>query len=332
MKNKLLIVLLILFCSKSFSQTFTYNDYRDYVVKKYDFKKYYNSKKNIFIKDNVVHIFIDENGNLIEIGIPTTAIEKYSYKLHLITNTESIKNTSFQFTFRGEYKPTLNIENEILSENEGVVQSENRNTDPKIIEFPYATIGPFTTDFNISLKKIESSSEEIILDKTINIAKTYHVSISTGLFMTTLKNPTNIKESTNNNNETILIADDQNARGLVVLTAVFYPKGRSFLFPPSGGIFSPERFGILIGTQIDKDQFENFFGGIQFDFARGGSIALGAHYGRRNIISGKKEFNFGSEMFDGDINIDIVKNWDIGFFIGVNIDLRVFGQLFKIIE
>jgi hypothetical protein len=331
MKTKLLFTALIFFTLNSFSQALTYNQYRDYVLEKYDFKKNYDSQKNIYLKDNIVHIFIDEQGNLIETGIPTTAIEKYSYKLHLLTNTETIKNTTFEYSYRGEYKPTLNIQNETLNE----VNSENplaeKKPKPKIIEYSYAIIGPFTTDFTITLKK-KIPAETTILERTINVAKTYHVTISTGLFMTTLKNPTNIKESTNSKGETTLVADDKNTRGLVSLNAVFYPKGRSFLFPPSGGLLSPERFGVLIGTQIDKDQFENFIGGIQFDFARGGSVAFGAHYGRRTTVAGYKNFDFGNEKFEGDINTDIVKEWNIGFFIGANIDLRIFGQLFKTAE
>lgn len=328
MKIQLLFTILIFSSLKFFSQTITYNQYRDFVIEKYDFKKHYDPKKNIFIKDNIVHIFIDEYGNLIKIGIPTTAIEKYSYQLHLLTNSETIKTTSFVYSYRGEYTPTLNIQNKTLNEENQEPLSNKENEEPKIIEYSYEIIGPFTSDFTIILKKV-NSTETTILDRTINIAKTYHVTISTGLFMTTMQNPINIKESINSKGETTLIADDKNTRGLVTLNAVFYPKGRSFLFPPSGGLFSPERFGILVGTQIDKDQFENFIGGIQFDFARGGSVALGAHYGRRNTIAGYKDFDFGEDKFEGNISTDIVKEWNIGFFIGANLDLRIFGQLFN---
>ena len=335
MKFKSLLILFVFISLKSFSQEFTYNQYRDYVLKEYNFKKYYDSQKNLFLKDNIVHIFIDEHGNLIETGIPTTAIEKYSYKLHLLTNTATVETTSFEYSYRGEFKPTLNIQNETLNEQSRETNATEKDNDKdksaEIIEYSYAVIGPFTTDFSISLKK-KSTTETVILDRTINIAKTYHVTISTGLFMTTLQNPTNIKAATNSNGEATLVANDKNTRGLVSLNAVFYPKGRSFLFPPSGGVFSPERFGVLIGTQLDKNQFENFLGGIQFDFARGGSVALGVHYGRKNSIAGYDNFDFGHEKFDGDINTDIVKEWDVGFFIGANLDLRIFGQLFGAAE
>lgn len=332
MKTKLLFTLLIAFSFKSFSQTFNYDNYRDFVLAKYesDFKKHYNKKSNLLVKNGIIHIFIDDKGNPIETGIPTTATEKNTYKIHLITDTQTESTEIFEFSVQGEYKPTLNIQNETDVEPFGFAGSE-----PSLKEYVYATVGPFTTEFTFTIKRKkrdDPSNETVIITRTINVAKTYHVSISTGLFMTTLQNPSNIKESTNSNGETTLIADDVNTRGIVALNAVFYPKGRSFLFPPSGGIFSPERFGILVGTQIDKDQFENFIGGIQFDFARGGSVAFGAHYGRRNTISGYDKFDFGNEKFEGNIDTDIVKEWNVGFFIGANLDLRIFGQLFKATE
>ena len=118
MKLKILLAVFLFICLKSFSQTPTYQEYRDYVMAEYNFEKYYDSKRNIFIRKNIVHIFIDENGNLIETGVPTTATEKYSYKLHLLTNTETVETTTFKYSYRGEYRPTLNIQNETLSEEE----------------------------------------------------------------------------------------------------------------------------------------------------------------------------------------------------------------------
>ena len=62
MKTKLIFVILIAFSLQSFSQTFNYDNYRDFVLEKYasDFKKYYNKKSNLLVKNGVIHIFIDE--------------------------------------------------------------------------------------------------------------------------------------------------------------------------------------------------------------------------------------------------------------------------------
>ena len=337
MKTISAIVLLFMVPVFLFSQTSNERNYRDYLFRlsEYNFKKNYNSKKNLYIDNNVVHIFIDDNGDLIETGIPTTATERYSYKVILITEADIANSTRFSFSYEGKYSPTFNVYNGTPNDAKEAPASDpsgNDNDEVKIIDFPFATVGPFTDDFSLIVKKDSGSGEEEILNAKINVAKLYHVSISTGLFMTTLENPSNIRESTNLDGEKTLIADDRNTRGIVSLNAVFYPKGRSFLFPPSGGLFNPERFGVLVGTQLNKDQFENFFGGIQFDFARGGSVAFGAHYGRRTVIAGYDDFEFGSEIFEGDINTDVIKEWDIGFFIGANLDLRIFGQLFKAVN
>jgi len=147
---------------------------------------------------------------------------------------------------------------------------------------------------------------------------------------TTLRNPQNITPSVNSKGDSTLTADDPGVRGLFSIMAVYYPKGRSFLFPPSGSLFSPERFGIIVGTQLDKNQFENFLGGLQFDFARGGSIALGAHFGRRTFVEGYKNFNYGTDKFYGTLTDKVKQEWNLGFFFGVNIDVKIFNYLFNI--
>lgn len=314
---------------RSDQQPYSYNEYRDFVMENHSSKfiSYKNEKKNQIVIDGVIHIFINDKGQLIETGIPTTATEENMYKIHLIVDNRI--NDEFKLYTVGDYQPTLNIRNQQNQEN-GTDRSfsKNDNDESKFIEYIYETVGPFTKQFSFEIKEIENGTESSIISANIKIAKLYHVSISTGIFRTSLQNPINIKESLNSDGERTLVADDVNSRGMVVLNAVFYPKGRSFLFPPSGGPFSLDRFGVLAGTQLDTDQFENFLGGIQFDFARGGSVAGGIHYGRVNKIIGYKNFDFGEEVFEGDFEKDVVKDWDIGFFLGVNLDVRIFGQLF----
>jgi len=319
MKKQILIIFFtFLFINKSYSQI-TDNIFRN-ITKKYRIE--YDKKRNFYSHKNTIYIFLDSQGNLIKSGIPTTASQKNTYKIIVIINKND--STSFKLKSKGDYNPILEIENK---EDVRFEEDDLRENIYKAI--PFATIGPFTDKFEIEVTKKTNNTKEVILKREISVAKTYNVSLTSGLFLTTLSNPTNIKTTLKPNGDTTLIADDDGNRGVLTLNAVFYPKGRNFLFEPEN---LKDRLGYLIGTRIDKDQFKNFFGGIQVEFARGGSIAGGIHYGRVNTIHNLEDFEFGEDVFEGDLNSVIKKKWDIGFFIGVNIDVRVFGKIFNLTQ
>ena len=88
-----------------------------------------------------------------------------------------------------------------------------------------------------------------------------------------------------------------------------------------------------MGTSIGggKSNFRNFFLGAQYDFAIGGSITFGAHYGKRQKISGLdyRDFEFGETVFSGDREKRKYTDWDLGFFIGLQADSRIFAFLFQ---
>jgi len=143
-----------------------------------------------------------------------------------------------------------------------------------------------------------------------------------------LRNPQNIEIAPLNDTQNTLIADDPGVRGLITVMAVYYPKGRSFLFPPQGGIFDLSRVGIVVGTQLGKDANENFLLGLSHDFARAGAITYGIHFGRRNTIPGNRHFDFGDSAYDL-TDVSVKKEWNVGLFFGVSIDARVAAELLK---
>ncbi len=281
----------------------------------------YFKKRNIWLEGNIIHIFVDQNGNYINSGLPTTAKEENTYQFHVLYWDETLE---FTLISNGVFKPgDLTIQD---TEVAGVLLSTI-----KLKEKKFGVIGPFTEKFDFEIKK----NDETLAKGTVGIAKLYHVTISTGLLKTTLKNPQNIQIVDRIQNDvptgdSTLIADDPGTRGVLTVMATYYPKGRSFLFPPSSRFFSLSRLGIVVGAQLDDKLRENFFLGLSSDFARGGAIAVGIHCGRRNYITGngyEDGFDFGNERFVGELNVK--KEWDVGFFFGVVIDTRVAGQLFK---
>ncbi len=326
MKKTIFIVLILLLgLGSGRAQELKYTDFYDFADKRYQFEKNLDTRTNLYLKKNVVHIFLDENGNTLGPGFPTTAAEGHRYQIHLFVATENLNLYDFLFHATGSYRARLSI----MADSSKAVN--HWSNEPTISELKFSVIGPFVDQFTIEVqKKIKNSStvEDVLPSTTIDVARTYHVSLGTGIFMTTLQNPSNIRSALNSAGDSTLLADDTGSRGLICLSAVYYPMGRNFLFPASGGLFSPERFGVLVGMKLNGSDFENFLGGVQFDFARSGSIALGAHYGRRKRIRNHRKFNFGEQEFVGDLNVDVIEKWDWGFFIGVNADVRILGYLF----
>ncbi len=306
----------------------------EYVKAKHNPEKFYSDKMGIYLEKNTVHIFIDQNGNLIYTGIPTTAKETFLYQVHLLVAKGTTGTVKFKFTSEGKFAPKFNIQKTSEDVTKLNAQEEEEELTPIIEEIEMAKIGPFTDNFTIKLDKIVTGPDgkpvtETLLNNKIDVAKLFHVSISTGLLATTLRNPQSVeKMALPGGTDSTLIADDPNARGVVTIMATFYPKGRSFLFAPSGGVFDPTRFGIQVGAQFNDKLSENFFLGLSHDFARGGCISYGAHFGRRNYVAGRRDFNFGKDVFDLP-TLEVKREWALGFYFGVVIDTRVALELFK---
>lgn len=282
----------------------------------------YIPSRNIYTdKDHVIHIFIFEDGNLLLGGYPTTATERDKFQVHLFVTTGN--NDKYLLEYAGTFAPTLNIQNE----------NPLKAAAPAItpVQVDFAILGPFTNTLQVTLKRQKDGNFNTISSTTISIAKTIHVSIGAGLLYTNLKNPKNIKTHVLQNGDTTLIADDINGRGMLTLFATFYPGGRPNLLIPSHKF--RDHFGVLVGTAINAgaSSFQDLFLGGQYDFSAGGSIVAGAHYGRRlKIVDvSYRNFIFGESKFTGSLEEKEYMKWDLGFFVGIQVDNRIFAQLFK---
>ncbi|MEO9482637.1 MAG: hypothetical protein ABJG47_04300 [Ekhidna sp.] len=300
------------------------NDYID------EFNIKYDKKRNIYRKGNQVYIFIDENGRLIKSGLPTTALQEYVYNFIVISCVSCEHPANLKLEVEGDYSPSYLK----FAPNEGAKNHSDLGDEDEVEyeAIDFGSYGPFTGTFEVKLTKIEDGTNKVLFSNTVKVADLYHVSISTGLFKTSLRNPQNIEKvaisGTAITTDSTLIADDPNMRGVLTVMATFYPAGRSFLFTPNE-YNGADRLGIVVGAQLDDQLKENFFLGASYDFARGGSFAAGIHCGRRNYIAegDYDDFEYGKDPFIGDLKVR--KEWDIGLFFGVIIDTRIAGQLFK---
>lgn len=295
---------------------------------KNDFKCFKDPQRNIFIDNSgVIHIFIFEDGNFLLAGFPTTATERNIFQVHLYVKDDNTENYILEYT--GSFTPTLNMQSD-----KGVVTAQIRadGSTIKIKRYDFAKIGPFTGTANITLKHKADGEEtfKALLSSELKLAKIIHASIGSGIFYTSLKNPKNIKKIPLPTGDSTLNGDDVNGRGVLVIGATFYPWGRNNLFLNSSKF--KDHFGLLAATSIGagSDNFNDLFVGIQYDFSIGGSVTGGLHYGRRQNIIGVeyRDFKFGETKFTGDLELNKYMNWDVGFFIGVQIDSRIFSQVF----
>jgi hypothetical protein len=327
MKKVALILICLVVNKLTLSQTQVYMQAQDLVkeqAQKLGTNCHLDSKRNIYIDDNkVIHIFIFEDGNLLEAGYPTTATEKNKYEVHIYYTKPTDK---YRLEYTGGYTPTLNIENSVTNSFVG-----NKGT---IYRIDFAIIGPFTNSVQLTVKKMGKDAKTYtnLISTTIQISKTIHVSIGSALIHTSLKNPGNIRKiPLPTGTDSTLIADDTHGRGMLTLFATFYPSGRNSLMMPEWTF--KDRYGIIVGTSFSalSSNLADLYLGGSFDFAIAGSIVAGIHYGRRQMISGVnfKDFKFGESKFSGNLEDKKYMEWDCGFFIGIQVDSRVFKQIFK---
>jgi hypothetical protein len=287
-------------------------------------------KKNVCrTPDGTLHIFLFEDGNLLLTGYPTTATEKSKFQVHIFVDKS--KGGQFLLEYTGSFIPAFNIQMGstpvIPPAVPGVIPPIN------IERLDFAVLGPFTGSLGLTIKKSTGGAAPFnaIASTTILISKTIYASIGSGIVFTTLKNPTGIKPLRLPSGDSTLVADDAKSRSVLTVMATFYPWGRNNLMMPSWSL--KDRFGIVIGTTIGagSSNFKDLFVGGQYDFAIGGSIVSGLHYGRRQMITGVdyKDFKFGETRFTGDLGTKSYMQGDIGFFIGVQMDSRIFSQIFQ---
>lgn len=286
--------------------------------------------KNNVIKDdhNTIHIFLFEDGNSLIKSFPTTATEKSKFQVHLYVRATNKDNYLVEYI--GSFNPSFNVQgtnpNPI-----GAADAANASIPVPPQRIDFAVAGPFTGNLVINVKHLVDGNYNGLVSSTIKIAKTIHASIGAGPIYTTLKNPSNYKTLALPNGENTLLADDNGGRALLGLFATFYPLGRNELLMPTWY----ERFGVVVGTGIvnGTNKFTDAFVGAQYDFAIGGSLIAGLHYGKVERVSGidYKNFVFGqtSYPFTGSIDDRTYTTWKPGFFVGIQVDSRVFSQIFK---
>ncbi|GEM_PF-2299553 len=283
----------------------------------------YNPKRNIRIDaEDVIHVFLWDDGNTLLSGFPTTMTQRDKIQVHLLkptTNTDI-----FQLEIQGSYEPTLVVVGG------KVVTAATKGGTIEIMDF--AVHGPYTGSITIKLKSRKTKDDDYkeLISSTQKISPTINASIGTGFIYSTLRNPTNIREVPLAGGGNTLNADNINGNATLAVMATLYPWGRNSLMLRSSSL--KDRMGVVVGTYIasSSKNFKNLLLGAQYDFAVGGSIVAGVDIAERQLIRGVDydNFEFGKTVYTGSITNDLYKEVGVGFFVGLQVDTRIFSKMF----
>jgi hypothetical protein len=160
----------------------------------------------------------------------------------------------------------------------------------------------------------------------------YHVGLMLGINASFLSNPTNIAVSQlPNSTDYTLVADDPTTHQALTVMALFYPTPRRYGYNYKDlGFF--QKFNVSVGSQVGPTLLGDVLVGLNYEMSRGLNLGAGGHYGRRRVIIGQPGFEFGKDVYAGGANFSEAVNtrmqWDLAWYVGIGIDLRVIGPLF----
>jgi|GEM_PF-4784783 len=303
-----------------------------------------NSAYNSGEGENRIHLFFDRYGYLLN-DVPPNANWETSFTIHIFDDTKLLGNYQVEVT-EGDYSPSdLSIRPSpaITSQGTGTTHSTGSKDDK--IEYGWRAFphGPVTTEFfKFKIVYFFAHSKEGQTKTTkyespvhaVRVNKLYHVGLGVSLVNTWLTTPEYRVTPLETGGNTITALND-GSRVVFTFNAIWYwsvLQDQSFSIKTRGRdiyrddpAFTFKRVFPTLGISLDQNFRENIFLGFAYEFARGGSIVSGVHYGATQQLT--EHFEFGQTYFAG-TEILITKKWEPAFFIGINVDTRIFNALF----
>jgi hypothetical protein len=310
----------------------------------HDLKTLIKTKKRYYPSSDEAFIILDENGRLIG-NVPVNIDQDDKVYIYLVVDADDIDKYDLE-VIGGEYSPVdLQIRN-YEPINKDVLSAQGSKLPNKwtVIRFER---GPYTSDnvtFNIIKTEKNKDNEDetkTLSSYTMKINKLYHVAIGASFVTTNLAKPDfevfPLTDTTNTINKL-----NGGSRTMFTFNVIWYwqntfkyftggselTRGRDILKEPNWYT----RLNPTFGVTLDNTFKENFFVGGTFEFARGGSICFGGHYGKVKELATKapdgKNFELGKSIYTGSAdNIKLTDSWKWGWFFGVTLDTRIFNKL-----
>lgn len=298
------------------------NDATDYFQKSLP-AIYYNAKR---YGHNTAYLLLDQNGNLV--GRKPVGIDEDDIIVVIIAYPTEGKH-DYTITLTGDdYDPVDLRTTDKLQSTE--VKGKDGEKSWSCVRFDF---GPYTSD-KVGISILDNKVPKATY--SIRINDLYHVFVGAAFVSSQLEDPSFGVFPLNDKSNTIK-SFDAGHRTIATANVTWYwwptlrhlfkgdnvTRGRDILKEPD----FLERFNPTFGVGISEKVFENFFLGGSFEFARGGAIIMGGHYGKATRLV-DRDFRLGETVFDGtdtDIRTERINQW--GLFFGISLDTRLVTAL-----
>lgn len=317
--------------------------------------------KSQFTGTKYIHLFFDQNGNSLLHSIPI-GIGRANYIVHIIY---LVPENNPQNLAYGVNQANADIEEGVVIRSDGSLQNnpfqyqardplkkqiklEWRHTETALTASSYDIKFDITrSSFQVNGESLEIADPTLVASKVIKIKRIYHGSIDVGVLKTNLENPTfsltpsdvdatqMVVKKTNNGSRVLASAMFTfYVSPVVLLEKLFNPskvqnykiEGRSFV--DDHKIY--ERIYPTVGIGLSNRLLDNVFVGGKWEFVRGGSLFMGYHWGKVNVLNVDQDFDF-EKTFITKESFDLKTDYKFkgDFCIGLNLDIRIITNLFQ---
>ncbi|WP_034242418.1 hypothetical protein [Aquimarina atlantica] len=300
------------------------------------------SGQRYFRDQDRAYVVVDDKGKLIG-NVPVNLDQDDVVYIYAIVDRNFVESYDIE-VIGAQYAPLdLQIRSYESPAQIGVANAQGLSmADWTIIRFER---GPYTSNnvtFNINkTESVDGVAQKLNLSTySLNINKVYHVAIGASFISTNLGKPDFDVFPLNDSENTINVVNSED-RTMATFNVIFYWKptidfiakklrgkdhitrGRDVLKEATW----LERLNPTFGVSLNNEWRENFFTGLTFEFARGGSLIAGWHYGKvQELVD--DDFVLGETIFTGvKEDIKLTDVWDSGFFFGITLDTRIFNKI-----
>lgn len=312
-----------------------------------------SNTNTVYTGKKYVHIFIDQYGNTIAGTIPQ-GISNLQYVVHVffLQSVDNPTQTDYSVNQTlGEF------DDAIVFNNSGQLNSfEFRGGDMTKYQWAHKEylLSTSTSNIQFDINKVSPKSDlssdvqsQTLKSYTIKMAKVYHGSFDIGLINSKLENPTfSLLTSPVDTTKQVVKKSGGGDRGIVTAMATFYTspiiliesllglsdiptyKLSSRCFLDDHKVY--ERIYPAIGVGFTDKTLQNLFFGFNWEFARGGAVFAGWHYGKVNVYNGSSGFEFGKTYVTSqEFDLENDTAWKTAFAFGVKMDIMIVANLFK---
>jgi hypothetical protein len=285
---------------------------------------------------NRAYIVVDQNGELID-NYPVNIDQDDIIYVIIVGKKDKIQAYSADFV--GTYNP-VDLQMRSFVPLDSSINKSNTLTkfNPDDYDVVVKYRGPFTSANVIVKVKNNVGTGNVLATYTLNVNTLFHLGFGVAFNRTSLENPNYVLSPLSSSANTIS-KENGGQRNLLSVNVIWYwsstvkyllrgsniTRGRDVLKEAN----FIERINPTVGFALTGSVTDNVFAGVTFEFARGGSLVGGYHFGKvKRLLD--PNFKPGETTFSGaagDIQTTMVSKRDV--FFGIILDTRILNAIFK---